>query len=242
MSTELVVNEKASGQIEQVQLFDLAQREAMAWSKAGIVPKAYQGKISDCIVALDVAKRLGASPLQVMQNLYIVHGTPSWSSTFLIAAVNHCGRYGSLRYEERGDINSDDYGVRAWATEKGSSDRLCGSWITWKMVKAEGWLDKAGSKWKTMPEQMFRYRAAAFWQRTYAPEIGMGFSTKEEVEDIGYAEVVAERPVLLTPAQMKQAQAEIECGHTTVGEILERFPTLSAEQVEELRTVKPAEA
>jgi hypothetical protein len=238
MSNELTTtNDQQAqyGRIEQVQLFDLAQREAIAWSKAGIVPKAYQNKISDCIVALDVAKRMGASPLQVMQNLYIVHGTPSWSSTFLIAAVNHCGRYGSLRYEERGDINSDDYGVRAYAYEKGSSDKLCGSWITWKMVKAEGWLDKAGSKWKTMPEQMFRYRAAAFWQRTYAPEIGMGFSTAEEVEDIGYAEVLNERPVRLSIPMMNQAKAELESDTATLDDILSKFPNLPQDQVDELR-------
>ena len=35
-----------------------------------------------------------------------------------------------------------------------------------------------------MPEVMFYYRAAAFWQRMYAPEISMGFSTVEELRDI----------------------------------------------------------
>lgn len=242
MSQELAFNERPiSGQIEQVQLFDLAQREAIAWSKGDIVPKSYKGNIPNCIIALDVAKRLGASPLQVMQNLYIVHGTPSWSSTFLIAAVNHCGRYGSLRYEDRGDIASKDYGVRAYAYEKGSNEPLCGSWITWDMVKAEGWLDKPGSKWKTMPEQMFRYRAAAFWQRAYAPEIGMGFATKEEVEDIAYAEVVNDRPTRLSPSQLAQAKVEIEKGHATFEDIAAKVTNLDAEQAAELMAVKPIE-
>ena len=35
-----------------------------------------------------------------------------------------------------------------------------------------------------MPSQMLRYRAAAFWQRVYCPEISMGLITKEEAEDI----------------------------------------------------------
>ena len=60
------------------------------------------------------------------------------------------------------------------------------------MVKNEGWASKPGSKWKSMPEQMFRYRAAAFWQRMYAPEISMGFSTADEIEDIQTIDVVAE--------------------------------------------------
>ena len=52
------------------------------------------------------------------------------------------------------------------------------------MAKKEGWFDKPGSKWKTMPNQMLRYRAAAFWQRVYCPEISMGLMTSEEAEDI----------------------------------------------------------
>jgi hypothetical protein len=52
------------------------------------------------------------------------------------------------------------------------------------MAKAEGWLDKAGSKWKTMPELMLKYRAAAFFGRLYAPEVLMGMQTSEEVIDI----------------------------------------------------------
>jgi hypothetical protein len=51
------------------------------------------------------------------------------------------------------------------------------------MANKEGWTKKSGSKWLTMPDQMLIYRAAAFWQRAYAPEISMGFLTKEEIED-----------------------------------------------------------
>lgn len=67
--------------------------------------------------------------------------------------------------------------------EKATNERLDGIWVDWKMVKAEGWSTKNGSKWKTMADQMFVYRAAAFWQRAYAPELGMGLQTQEEVQD-----------------------------------------------------------
>lgn len=61
---------------------------------------------------------------------------------------------------------------------------MVGSTIDIKMALAEGWYTKSNSKWQSMPEQMLRYRAAAFWQRAYAPEIGLGFHTQEEIEDI----------------------------------------------------------
>jgi hypothetical protein len=56
------------------------------------------------------------------------------------------------------------------------------------MANAEGWVSKAGSKWKTMPELMMRYRAAAFFGRLYAPEITMGMHSVEEVVDIQHEE------------------------------------------------------
>jgi hypothetical protein len=166
-----------------LQGFELLQRVAKAFASSTLVPQQYQGNVPNCMIALNLARRLGADELMVMQNLYIVHGNPGWSSKFLIASVNTCGRYESLRYEWRGQPNADDFGCRAWTVERSTGTRLDGVWIDWKMVKAEGWNKKSGSKWLTMPDQMFVYRAAAFWQRAYAPEISMGLSTAEELAD-----------------------------------------------------------
>lgn len=166
------------------QSFELMQRVSKAFSSSELVPAQYKDKIANCMIAVDIANRIGASPLMVMQNLYIVHGSPSWSSKFLVATINACGRFSSLRYEWQGKPGDSDYGCRAWAVEKGTDQRLDGVWVTWAMVKAEGWDAKNGSKWKTMPDQMFVYRAAAFWQRAYAPELGMGLQTVEEIHDV----------------------------------------------------------
>jgi hypothetical protein len=51
------------------------------------------------------------------------------------------------------------------------------------MAKAEGWSTKNGSKWKTMPDLMLRYRSATFLIRCTAPEIGLGLQTAEEIHD-----------------------------------------------------------
>lgn len=166
-----------------LQSFELIQRVSKAFSQSDLVPTQYQGNLANCMIALDMAQRIGANPLMVMQNLYIVHGTPGWSSKFLIATINVCGRFSALRYEWKGEPGTDEYGCRSWAIEKATGERLDGIWVTWAMVKAEGWSAKKGSKWLTMPDQMFIYRAAAFWQRAYAPELGMGLQTAEELGD-----------------------------------------------------------
>lgn len=164
--------------------FELLQRASKAFATSDLVPKQYQGNIANCMIALEMAGRIGASPMMVMQNLYIVHGNPGWSAKFLIACINSCGRFTALRYEWRGEPGKPDFGCRTWAIELATGERLNGVWVDWKMVKAEGWDSKAGSKWKTMPEQMFVYRSATFWQRAYAPEISMGMQTDDELRDV----------------------------------------------------------
>ena len=159
--------------------WELAQRIGKAFAASSLVPAQYQNNLANCIVALEMANRMGASPLMVMQNLYIVHGNPGWSSKFLIASFNQCGRFSSLRYA----WNADRSACRAWAVEKATGERIDGPEVSIEMARAEGWSTKSGSKWKTMPELMLMYRAAAFLIRTYAPEISMGLRTDDEIID-----------------------------------------------------------
>lgn len=153
-------------------------------SKSTIIPAVYQGKPANCFVALEFAQRIGCNAMMVMQNLDIIQGKPSWSSKFMIAVANDCGKYSPIRYEMSGTENEDDWGCRAYMTELATGEKLEGPKITIGMAKAEGWHGKAGSKWKTMPELMLRYRAAAFLIRTYAPELTMGIHATEEREDM----------------------------------------------------------
>jgi hypothetical protein len=185
MSTELATtnNTSLAPSFASVEGFELANRIGKAFAASTLVPAQYRDNVANCIVALEMANRMQASPLMVMQNLYIVHGNPGWSSKFLIACFNQCGRFTALRYEF--DLNADGVpiGCRAWAIERATKERLVGSTVTLDMAKAEGWSTKSGSKWKTMPELMLQYRAAAFMIRVYAPEISMGLSTDDELRD-----------------------------------------------------------
>lgn len=163
--------------------------------------------LANCIVALNMAVRMNADPLQIMQALYVIEGRPSWSSQFIIASINSCGRYSPLRFDlsEPDGFEEVEYEVtkwvdrrpvserriakvqhrtcRAWVIEKETGDRLDGPPVSVQMAIDEGWLTKNGSKWLTMPEIMLRYRAASFFGRLYAPELLMGLQSREEVED-----------------------------------------------------------
>jgi len=165
------------------QSFALAQRAASLLAKSSLVPNEYQGNLPNCVIALNMASRMGADPLMVMQNLYIVHGRPGWSSQFLISTFNTSGRFTALRYEWVGEEGKDTWGCRAWAIEKATEEKLVGSTITIQLAKDEGWYQKNGSKWQTMPQQMLMYRAASWFIRAYAPELAMGMHTADEIID-----------------------------------------------------------
>ena len=188
--------------------FEAAQRMATALSKGSLVPKEYQGNISNCLIAIELSSRTGASVLMVMQNLYIVHGRPGWGAQFLIGTANTCGRFTPIGFEWQGAKGKKDWGCRAVAKDRKTGEELKGAWITWEMVEAEGWSKKAGSKWQTMPEQMFMYRAGTFWTRVYAPEIGLGMSTREEIIDTTGVEVI-ETPSALVPKDPKALESAL---------------------------------
>lgn len=166
--------------------FELMQRGAKVLASSTLVPEQFRGPegLPNAIVALNMALRMQADPLMVMQNLYVVHGRPAWSAQFLIATFNRSGRYSALRYEWEGTRGKDDWGCRAWAKELATGDRITGPLVTMQTAKDEKWIERAGSKWKTIPELMLTYRAAAWFVRTNAPEIAMGLPTAEEREDM----------------------------------------------------------
>lgn len=178
---------------QYVKQFEAIQRKGMMFAQSTIVPDSYRGNVGNCIIALEMAERMGAVPLMVMQNLYVVHGNPAFSSKFLIACINASKRFSPLRFEFKGEEGKPSYGCRCYAYEasdKEHKEPLYGDWITMEMAQKEGWTSKQGSKWVTMPNQMLRYRAAAFWQRVYCPEISMGLLTAEEMEDSQYTDYV----------------------------------------------------
>lgn len=165
--------------------FELMQRVAKVFAVSVLVPKEYQGNLGNCCIALELAGRIGASPLMVMQNLYIVHGKPAWSSQFLIAAVNSCGRYHGLKYKFSGTKGQDDYACYAYTTERGTNELVRGPEVTLKMAKEKGWWGRKDSNWPAQTDLMMHYRAATYFARTNAPELTMGIQTKDELDDTG---------------------------------------------------------
>lgn len=190
-----------------MQSFENGQRIAKLLSSSNLVPDAYKNNIPNTMIALNQAHRLGADPFMVMQNMHVIQGRPSWASQFVIGLLNTCGRFTPLRFKieklgkkevpyeywtgdkgnrkkETGKITIEDMSCIAYAKEKATGELIEGPPVTITMAVAEGWYTKSDSKWKTMPEHMIRYRAAAFFGRLYAPDVLMGLQTDEEIIDV----------------------------------------------------------
>ncbi len=201
--------------------FDTMQRVCKLFASSELVPDMYKASdknpmdkaMANCMIAIEIAQRIGASPLMVMQNMVPIYGKPSWSSKFLVATVNTCGRFNPLQYRftEKGMLGMVDYTDYVWdnatrskravlkqfdgkkimdiecvayTTAKGSDKVLESSPVSVRLAIQEGWYTKNGSKWQTMTRQMLMYRAASFWTSAYAPELSMGMKTVEEYQDI----------------------------------------------------------
>lgn len=163
--------------------FNQAWRNAVSFSRAGeMVPKHFQGNPDACMVAIQMAFRLGIDPLMALQKTYVVSGKPGLESSLVIALLNRSkALHGRLKW--RFDGEGDKMRCTAYAIDAETGEQLELS-IDWKTVVAEGWYGKPGSKWKTMPEQMFRYRTAAWFARAYFPEVLMGLHTVDELRDM----------------------------------------------------------
>lgn len=198
MANALATRNENTSIFSSSEAWGLAAKMATSLAQSTIIPKDFQGNANNALIAIELANRLQVSPLMVMQNLYVVYGRPAWSAQYMIAMINGSGKYDfELQYEEKTDKNGKPFSCQCWTEKNGR--RVTGPIIDMDMAKAEGWVDKSGSKWKTMPQMMLRYRAASFFGRMNCPELTMGFYTQEEVVDIGPDQYTEVQDVVITP-------------------------------------------
>ena len=161
--------------------FDQLLRAANMLSQTSIIPATYQGKPQDCFVALEMATRMGVSPLVVMQNMYVVKGKPAWAGQACTMFINSCGKFTGVKHVYTGEKGTDSRGCYVTATRISDGIQVNGVEVTIAMAKAEGWT--SNTKWRNMPELMLAYRASAFFARVHCPEALMGVQLADEIYD-----------------------------------------------------------
>ena len=182
-SKEVQVRERVEVQREVLGFEKLMEMSSML-SKSTIVPVMYQNRPENCFIALDMASRMGISPMIVMQNLYVVQGKPSWSGSAIASMIRSSKNFKNVELVYVGQEGTDNWGAYVQAENVNNGRVIKGGTVTIGTAKKEGWYQKGGSKWQTIPYQMLGYRAYAWFGRLYCPEILMGLQTTDEMEDV----------------------------------------------------------
>lgn len=153
-----------------------AKRLSEALTATGMVPKQYQGNPEDGAAAIMYGDEIGLTPLQSLQSINVVHGTPGLDARTMVALALAAGH-------EVWTESETPSKVVVCGRRRGSS-RVERS--EWDMPRAE----RAGyaarnSNYKTKPMEMLYARAAAVVCRKVAPDAlkGLAYATAELEDD-----------------------------------------------------------
>jgi hypothetical protein len=170
---------------------DEAMKYAELLAKSSIVPKGYQGKAGDVLVAIQMGQELGLKPMQALQNIAVINGKPSIYGDSLLALVKN--------HPTCEDVIETFDPVKMEATciakRKGKSD-VVQTFNKEKATKAQLW-GKMGP-WTQYPERMLQLRARGFALRDQFPDVLQGLILAEEAQDMPIENV--------TPQQSKASQ------------------------------------
>lgn len=171
-------------------------KEAMDFSAiladSSFVPKDFQGKPGNVLVAIQWGMELGLQPMQAMQNIAVINGRPSlWGDAVLAMVLASPVCEDVVEYFE-GTPGQDDYTAVCVAKRKGKQDKI-GRFSIAQAKKAKLWTKQG--PWQDYPERMLQMRARAFALRDQFPDVLKGMPIAEEVmdyteKDMGPAQVV----------------------------------------------------
>ena len=185
ISNEITTRQETQVEVvKEILNFSKLMEMAKFLSESTIVPSDYRKRPENCFIALDMASRMGISPMVVMQNLYVIQGKPSFSGSAIASLIRSAPQFRNVELIYVGDPKMDSWGAYVTAENIHTGKTLKGGTVTIAISKKEGWFQKSGSKWQTMPEMMLGYRAYAWFGRIYCPELLMGMQTADEIEDV----------------------------------------------------------
>lgn len=179
-------------------------RLAKGFASSTLIPKEYQGSVSNCFVALNTALALNIDPVLFFQKTYVINSKITIEAQLAIAIANNSGIFdGPIKYKFSGK-DDKDRSCTAFATLSDSGE-VIESTMDMTTVRGFGWDTKNNSMWKkgaAMRDQMLRYRAAVWMIRANVPEILAGLYLDDEIDGEESTELSYKRPKPLTVEQV----------------------------------------
>lgn len=163
-------------------------------AKSQMVPKAYQNKPEDVLVAVQWGFELGLAPLQALQNIACINGKPSVYGDAAMALVQNSPICEDIKEYFEGEGTSNPVAVCV-AKRKNRSEVVCKYSV--EDAKRAGLWNKSGP-WTQYPKRMLQMRARGFALRDAFPDVLKGLITVEEAQDYPETETkdITPKPVL----------------------------------------------
>lgn len=172
--------------------FEHSLRVANMFASSQLVPKHFQGKQADCMIAFNQAIRLKVDPMLFMQKTFVVHGKLGIESQLAIALVNRSGTFQDvIQFEYSGEKTKtgDTRQCKAYAVTVNGAK--CFDICSVQEAKDMGWWNM-NALWPKMTSTFLAYRSAMKMIRKYCPEILMGMDTTEELRDTRIVNITSE--------------------------------------------------
>lgn len=196
--TDIEVSEPTGIIPRQEISFEKMMEMSTVLAESTIVPNEYKKRPENVFLALDVANRLGISPLVIMGNMAIINGRTSFSGSFIAGIIKSSPLFSDVEIIWVGEQGKDSFGCYVQAVDNRTGKVIKGSTITMDIAKKEGWTKNP--KWLTISEQMLQYRAFSFFGRVHASEILTGVYDIDEMNELK----VRKRTVVVNPYETKE--------------------------------------
>jgi hypothetical protein len=172
---------------------DEAMRFSDMLAKSSMVPKQYQGKPEDVMVAVVWGKEIGLAPLQALQNISVINGKPSVYGDAAMALVQNSPVCEGIEeyFEQENTQNPIAVCVASRKNRKPVIAKF-----SLEDAKRAGLWGKQGP-WTAYPKRMMQMRARGFALRDAFPDVLKGLITSEEAQD--YPEDNAPKAPLRNP-------------------------------------------
>lgn len=157
---------------QQAEAMGAAYQVAERLANTQMVPAVYRGKPDDATAAILYGAELGLQPLQALQQIFVVHGTPAIYARTMVALLKDKG----FTFETVESTNTS-------VTVRGESPRGEVEQSTWTIDRAKQAGYTSNKKYQTDPQAMLYAKAAAEVCRKLAPNVLLGLPyTAEEIE------------------------------------------------------------
>lgn len=168
---------------------DEAMRLSEMLSKSSMVPRAYQGKPEDILVATIWGREMGLATLQALQNIAVINGKPSVYGDAMMALVQASPVCEGIDEHIEGEGTANPVAV-CIAKRKGRNPVIARFSV--EDAKRAGLWGKQGP-WQAYPKRMLAMRARGFALRDAFPDVLKGLITAEEAQD--YPDEAKPRPI-----------------------------------------------